>query len=252
MTLEEILSEIRYIKSKSKNRSYGNRVGVKDSILQGKGIELDSLREYHIGDSVRDIDWKASSKSDKIYVKKYREDRTSDIYFLLDQSRSMRDFNKLKSLLCLYGSLALSFLKEGDAISTTIFSDKIEFFDKLTNRKGSIIRNIDYILKSDFNVNTNISIAIKNILSSLKKRSTILIISDFIDSNPNLNDQLKMLKYRHRVKTIKIKDPLNISKGYMVRVEDYETGKRSLVISKDLDSDIDSLNIDSYLRGLEI
>ena len=44
------------------------------SIFKGKSLNFDDLREYVVGDNVKDIDWKASARSRKLLVKEYIAD----------------------------------------------------------------------------------------------------------------------------------------------------------------------------------
>lgn len=45
--------------------------GTYNSIYKGKSMNFEDLREYVIGDNVKDIDWKASARSNRILIKQY-------------------------------------------------------------------------------------------------------------------------------------------------------------------------------------
>ena len=49
------------------------------SVYQGNGLDFENLREYIPGDNIRDIDWKASSRSGKMLVKRYVAERKHNI-----------------------------------------------------------------------------------------------------------------------------------------------------------------------------
>ena len=59
------------------------------SIYQGNGLDFENLREYIPGDSIRDIDWKASSRSGKTLVKRYMAEKKHNIMLVWDTGRKM-------------------------------------------------------------------------------------------------------------------------------------------------------------------
>ena len=60
------------------------------SIYQGNGLDFENLREYIPGDSIRDIDWKASSRSGKILIKRYIAEKKHNVMLVFDTGKSMR------------------------------------------------------------------------------------------------------------------------------------------------------------------
>ena len=104
--------------------------GTYRSIYKGKSLNFEDLREYVIGDNVKDIDWKASARSDNILVKQYIADKKHNILFILDSRKTMRanaNVNDLKYDLAIHaaGTLALLANKNGDFISA-IYNHKKE------------------------------------------------------------------------------------------------------------------------------
>ena len=59
------------------------------SIYKGKSLNFDDLREYVVGDNVRDIDWKASARSRKLLVKQYIAEKQHNVMILLDTDKKM-------------------------------------------------------------------------------------------------------------------------------------------------------------------
>ena len=58
------------------------------SRFRGRGMDFDELREYEPGDDVRAIDWNASARTGRTFVKKYREERQLTVIFVVDMSAS--------------------------------------------------------------------------------------------------------------------------------------------------------------------
>ena len=104
------------------------------SIFKGKSLNFDDLREYVVGDNVRDIDWKASSRSRKLLVKQYVAERRHNIMLILDTDRKMladsKDNDAKKDIaLMTAGTIAYLCSKTGDAIGSIYNRDNVmEFF----------------------------------------------------------------------------------------------------------------------------
>ncbi|MYF90971.1 MAG: DUF58 domain-containing protein, partial [Gemmatimonadetes bacterium] len=63
--------------------------GLHRSPYHGFSVEFSEHRPYMPGDPLRDLDWKAYAKSDRLYVKQYEEETNLKAYLLLDVSGSM-------------------------------------------------------------------------------------------------------------------------------------------------------------------
>jgi uncharacterized protein (DUF58 family) len=59
------------------------------SVFKGQGIEFDEARHYQTGDDARFIDWNVSARLGEPYVKMYREERELSVFIILDTSPSM-------------------------------------------------------------------------------------------------------------------------------------------------------------------
>ena len=84
----EYLSRIRAeIEITSRRKTSNILEGEFTSIYRGRSLDFDDLREYTVGDNVRDIDWKSSSKAGKILVRRYIAEKKHNILFLMDSGR---------------------------------------------------------------------------------------------------------------------------------------------------------------------
>ncbi len=59
------------------------------SVYRGRSMEFDDLKEYVPGDDVHDIDWKSSSRTGKVLIRRYMAERRHNVLFLPDSSRGM-------------------------------------------------------------------------------------------------------------------------------------------------------------------
>lgn len=240
MTREDILSRVR-LTNLGLSRSSSNYLGRYKSHFKGSGLELDSLREYVQGDSVKNIDWKATSKGDRVFVKQYVEERNSELFFLLDLSKSMLEQDKILTSLTIFGSLALSAQKMGDRVGVAFFSDKIDKSFRYSSTKANIYKIIDEALDFKSGIKTDIKKVLRDSKRFLKRSTVLILISDFLDDG--YFEELNRMQKMHKVVVAKISDESNkIPKGYMFRVRDRESSQFGYVTSTETDSDGLSLN----------
>ena len=66
-----------------------SEMGLKLWRLKGREGEFERLREYRVGDEIRHIDWRATSKHRKLISREFTTERNQNIVILLDCGRSM-------------------------------------------------------------------------------------------------------------------------------------------------------------------
>ncbi|MEL6140004.1 MAG: DUF58 domain-containing protein [Bacteroidota bacterium] len=95
----------------------------------GKSYEFDQIKNYVRGDDYRSINWRATGRRNELMVNQYEDERSQQIYCIIDKSRSMLMPFKELSLLdyAINASLALSnvILKKHDRAGLITFSDKV-------------------------------------------------------------------------------------------------------------------------------
>src|SRR5574344_2814195 len=74
-----------------KARKHTARVldGSYKSIHKGRSMNFDELREYVQGDDIKDIDWKASARSQKLLVRQYIAERKHNVLLVFDTNMNM-------------------------------------------------------------------------------------------------------------------------------------------------------------------
>ncbi len=105
-------------------------MGLKIWRIRGQGGEFERLREYRFEDEMRHVDWKATSKKQKLISREYTVERNQNILILLDCGRSMRlETDGISHLdRGLNASIILSYiaLGQGDNVGLLAFSNRIE------------------------------------------------------------------------------------------------------------------------------
>ncbi len=72
---KDILRKVRRLEIKSRGLSSEIFAGQYHSAFRGRGMSFSEVREYRVGDDVRDIDWNVTARSSKAHIKIYEEER---------------------------------------------------------------------------------------------------------------------------------------------------------------------------------
>lgn len=83
------LRQIELLKLRTRRAFLGTRQGSHISTKRGHGLEFSDYRKYEPGDSPRHIDWGLYARSDRLYVKTFREEQDLSLLIILDVSASM-------------------------------------------------------------------------------------------------------------------------------------------------------------------
>lgn len=179
------------------------------SVFKGSGLEFSDVREYQYGDDVRSIDWNVSAKGHGTFVKTFREEKEQTVMFLLDVSASQEvgksGAKKLDLCREICGVLSLSAVKEGSLVGAVAFSNKREKFIKPGKGMQQAYRIITELYKlKNQSPQTDLNAAMHFTMTMLKRKSIVIILSDFIDHDYEL--ALKMLSRKHDVVVIQLTD----------------------------------------------
>lgn len=237
LTSADLLKNVKRIEIKTKKVVNDYLAGEYHSIFKGRGIEFDEVREYAIGDDVRQMDWKVSARYGKPFVKHFKEERELTVTILADFSASTH-FGSIKEKRHLIAEIAalLSFsaIKNNDKVSLIIFTDIVEKF--IPARKGrnhtlKIIRElIDYSPK---NKNTNIEHTLEYFNKIAKRKNVVFLITDICsDISKSQNKEFIITNKKHDFIVVLTEDNFeyNLKKeSASVFFEDTETDDSSLV-----------------------
>ena len=231
--MKEILKKVRKYEIEIRKYLNNSNQGDYNSIFKGSGIDFDDLRPYQYGDDHRSINWNISAKEDKIYTNTYKEDKEQSVFFLVDVSQSQhigKEENKINISKEIASVLSISALNTNSQVGILCFSDQKELF--IQSRKGAshgyrIIKNL-YELKQK-SKKTNISSMIKFFMNTVKKKSLVILISDFIDKDYDKN--MRSLAKKHDVVCLHIYDDYetNIPNLGIIELEEKENNFRKWV-----------------------
>jgi uncharacterized protein (DUF58 family) len=211
------------------------------SLFRGSGVDFADLREYQPQDDIRYIDWNVSARMDTPYVREYMEDREIIAWFLLDLSPSV-DFGALDNqkrnvLIDFVGTLSRLLTRHGNRVGAIMFGSGVQHKVPARGGRLHVLRLLNDLLKQPHHQRTpmtDLSALIKGGLHTIKKRSLVFVVSDFI-SVPGWERSLSLLSQRHEVIAIRLWDPREVTLpdvGHVI-LEDSETGEQIYVDTHD-------------------
>ena len=181
-------------------------LGIKRIRRAGNNTEFEQIKDYVQGDEYRAINWKASARRNQLMVNVYQDERSQQIFNLIDKGRVMQQaFNGMTLLdYAINASLVLSYVavrKEDKAGLMTFNEDLDEFLQaaKSSTQMQNILETL-YAQETDFG-ETDYSALLINAIRLIRKRSLLVLYTNFSGLN-SLQRQLpylRQLNQRHRL-----------------------------------------------------
>lgn len=238
MRNQELFKKVRELEITT--RGLVNQVfsGEYHSVFKGRGMEFSEVREYQIGDDIRNIDWNVTARLGHPFIKVFEEERELTLMLLIDMSGS-QDFGskkKTKREIAAEISAILSFsaLKNNDKVGCIIFTDVIEKFIPPGKKKTHILRIIREILSFEpTHKGTSINGALEYLNSVIKKRSIVFVVSDFMDKGYEQN--MRIVGRKHDLVGIVLNDERekDFPASGFIKFVDPETGKTRFMDTSD-------------------
>ena len=172
--------------------------GIKKIRKLGHTMEFEQIRDYVQGDDIRSINWKATSKANKLMVNQYQDERSQRIYMLIDKGRTMQMPFKGLSLLdySINAVMALShiILKKSDRAGMMTFSQKTENKVQAEQKSGQLkkISEALYNIKTNF-YESDFSRLYQDVKTTISQRSLVLLFTNF-ETLDAVNRQMKYLR----------------------------------------------------------
>jgi uncharacterized protein (DUF58 family) len=208
--MKDLLKKLRKYEIQIRKAINSQMQGDFHSVFKGSGLEFDDVRPYQYGDDIRTIDWNVSAKGHGTFVKTFREEKEQTVFFILDVSASEDIGNPgstkadIGKEIC--GVLALSASKESGHVGMICFSDIKEKYIKPLKGNLQAYEIISALVKlRPQSLKTNLAKALAFALNAIKRRSVVILISDFIDDDSYFHN-LKALARRHDLVIVHISD----------------------------------------------
>ena len=252
MEVEEVFARFRDIKHgiKSRKRSTSIHCGEHKSGFKGAGYDIVGVDQWRPGQPLKDVAWNLSLRTypEKLFKIERMEPKELRTLIVVDLSYSTlfqisRESNKAMLLLDLIGNVGLTRANLRDPVGLLAFSEQVELFVKPklgTSQVFFMAHQIFEKLKLEREFPTkrraDFSVALKFMMTHLKMRHSVVLISDLVDL---INDQdsidfklLSVLAAKHDMMALILDDPAEFkvkSRFGYIRISDMESGRQTVI-----------------------
>jgi uncharacterized protein (DUF58 family) len=238
MIPKEILKKVKRIEITTRGLVNDVFSGEYHSVFKGRGMDFSEVREYTIGDDIRNIDWNVTARMGHPYVKIFQEERELTVMLMVDVSSSgnFGTYEQMKGEIAteICALLAFSAIKNNDKVGLIIFTDRVEKFVPPKKGKSHVLRVVRELLyhkpQSD---KTDIAGALEFLNHITRRKSVVFLVSDFISAG--YEKDLQIANKRHDMVAISVTDPREVelpAVGF-IELEDAETGEIYLLDTND-------------------
>ena len=173
-------------------------IGVKKIRRIGHNYEFDQIREFVTGDDVRSINWKATARSSQIMVNQFQDEKSQDIYTIINKGRVMQmPFEELTLLdYAINSSLVMlntAYTKD-DHPGLVTFNKAVTVMVPASRKKTQITTLLEtlYNQETDFSEANYAKLAFW-VRNKIKKRALLFLYTNF-ESLVSLNREMEHLK----------------------------------------------------------
>jgi uncharacterized protein (DUF58 family) len=217
--------------------------GIHRSPFRGFAAEFTEHRAYQPGDEPRYLDWKILARSDRLFVKQFREETNLRAVILLDASRSMAwrgapdRLTKRAYADRLAAALALILLRQRDATGLVTFDETVRQVIPARVRAGQWNRLVRGLLDTPDGRGTAAETAMRQVTTLLARRGLVVLISDLLFDRNQALTALRFLRHRgHQVVVVHLMDraEMELTGPPEVRFRDPESAASMVVRPREL------------------
>jgi uncharacterized protein (DUF58 family) len=231
---KEVLHKVKQIEISTRRLLRGSLIGEHRSSRKGSGLEFDQIRDYHMGDDIRFIDWKTSARVGTLALKEYIEERNRTIILLVDVSASTLYGSGpiLKSEIIAQVGSVLAIVTETakDYCGAVLFNEEVVKVIPPSQGRAHTHRMMEEFFLTKREGKTDFTKAFNKVLSLQKKDAILFVLSDFLGKN-DYQTSLNIIAKHHDVIAVhcvdKQEEELQFS-GQLL-FEDPETGTQMMI-----------------------
>ncbi|SHI87281.1 Protein of unknown function DUF58 [Rubritalea squalenifaciens DSM 18772] len=209
---------------------------------RGSSTEFHEYRQYTPGDDPAMVDWRVYARSDRFYLKTFEQETNLECHIFVDSSASMgfRDAAELTKLeYASFFAACLSWLViyKNDRVGLQLFDRDIRHHLPPGSTRKHLHSILDLLENNKPGSQTSLAESLKRAVPLIKRKGTIVILSDFFDSPEDIFKALNPYLHRgFRVHLFHVLDPSEIKlpdRG-LSRFVDMETDENLIVHTTNL------------------
>lgn len=226
------LDQLRELNLVLRRRVSSAYEGGRPSVQYGRGIEPVDHREYMHGDDFRLVDWKLYGRTERLYIRRFEEEKSMVLHLMVDASSSMDFRSNGISKFDYAGSIAAGFgylsVHANEKFSTALFSEKIREVMKPDKSKKHLFKTIEMMNKTKLAGATDIASSAGQYVKMIKSKSFIVALSDFLEPLESIKGGIhRMAKASRELMVIQVLDPCELKLKWTedVNFEDMESSR---------------------------
>ncbi|HWE36860.1 MAG TPA: DUF58 domain-containing protein [Isosphaeraceae bacterium] len=228
-----IVRQARRLRFRVRPEAASALAGAYLSARPGMGLAFAELRAYEPGDDVRHIDWNATARQGRPFVRRYVEERALTLWLVVDVSASLRfgpeGRTKADRAAQAAALLAAAAIRNGDRAGLVLVSDRIEA--ELPPAGGT--RHLARLLRTlvatpAVSRRTELAAGLGR-LSRRGRRSLVVAVGDFLGPEPV--GPWRRAARRHEAVALRVFDPREerLPPSGLLALEEAESGRRRVV-----------------------
>ncbi len=165
----------------------GYLAGRHRSRQRGSSIEFHEFRQYVQGDDPAKVDWRVFARNDKLFLRTFEQETNLECHIFLDCSASMAfpeksdRLSKIEYASFFAASLAWWVTSKNDRVSLTLFDEGIRKFIPPGSTRGHLHDLLTELENTRAGQGTSITDTLARARPLLKRKGTLIILSDFYD-----------------------------------------------------------------------
>ncbi len=201
----------------------------------GTGLAFSELRAYEPGDDVRHLDWNATARQGRPYVRHFVEERALGLWLIVDVSASLRfgpeGRTKADRAAQAAALLASAAIRNGDRAGLAMVSDRVEAELPPGGGTRHLARLLRLLVATPSTSRKTGLAAGLTAAGCPPRRSLVVAIGDFLTPEPDA--PWRRVSRRHEVVAMRLVEPReeSLPAAGLVALEDAETGVRRVVDS---------------------
>jgi len=228
----QTLMSIRNLELRARVVVEGFWNGIHRSPYHGFSAEFTEYRQYTPDDDPRYLDWRVYARSDRYFIKKFEDETNLRCVVVTDISRSMsygsKGYSKAEYAATLAATLAYFLYLQGDAVGLLTFDDRIREYLPPRHRAGHLRHLMLALEKPAAGDSTGLEEPLKRVAEMVRKRSLVVILSDFLAPLDRFERDLNALSAcRHDIIVFQLLDPAEVTFDFTqpAMFQDLESGR---------------------------
>lgn len=230
----EAMRKLESLAIRSRYVTESARSGAHKSPLKGASQEFADHRSYVKGDNLRTLDWKVFGRTERYYIKRYEEETSLRVNFVIDASASMRyasDGRKTKYRYACQVAAALGYIvsKQQDSVGITIYDHEVRTNIPCRSGMRHLRTVLETLIANEPTNKTDTGKALHALAEMLARRGLIILMSDLLDDPDAVFSAVAHFRKKmHDVIVLQILDPceLELSINRVSEFIDMETDEK--------------------------